>query len=123
MRASRTSGGKSLKSQYADLKKLGDKLAGRDLGRVTDKTRKAVSAKRTAGLLDAVAKNRGGGQGKIAPTSRIVVPAKSQSKVDFKMPKMNPQQKRESFVTGTSKGFNKGAGTGTWDVSAKNKKK
>lgn len=116
--------GKSLKAQYADLRKLGDQLAAKDLTRVTDKTRKAVSAKRIAGLKDAVASARGGGQGKVAPTGRMVTrPTSESSKVDLKMPKMNPTQRANSFVTGKSNAFNKGAGTGTWNVSAKNKKK
>lgn len=114
MRASDKKSSKTLAQQYADLKKLGDQLAGKDLKRVTDKTRKATAAKRQASLKDAYLTQRGGGQGKAAPTGKLIVRPKS----DFGVAKMNTQQKRE-FLKGTGKVG--GQSTGTWDVSAKKK--
>lgn len=114
MRASDKKSTRTLTQQYADLKKLGDKLAGKDLKRGTDRTRKATAAKRQASLKDSYLSKRGGGQGKATPTQKLIV----RPKTDSGYSKMNTQQKRE-FLKGT--GTVKGQSTGTWSVGAKKK--
>lgn len=80
MRATDKKSTRTTAQQYADLKKLGDKLAGKDLKRSTDKNRKATVSRRKNELMDLYSTKRGGGQGKSAPKTKTSVNSMTRTK-------------------------------------------